>query len=89
VLDFSGKEKCLVTDKRVYFASSDATFLYKVGDVLPPGTILSDAISAVFRKSLPENRSLFLERRFLGKDYLAGLFFPKDAKKNTKCPCLH
>jgi hypothetical protein len=69
---------CLVTDKRVYFAAKESHFRYTKGDVLPPGTILTDAVTAVYRKQLPKGQPLFLERRFLGREYLSGLYFPNE-----------
>ena len=74
---------CLVTDKRVYFSATDANFLYKVGDTLLPGTVLTDAISVINHKRLPESVPLFLERRFLGSEYLAGLYFPNEVCRIT------
>ena len=71
-------DRSLVTDRRVYFAAKEAKFLYKAGDIVPPGTILTDAITVTSQKHLPEGMPLFLERRFLGRDYLAGLYFPNE-----------
>jgi hypothetical protein len=71
-------QKYLATDKHVYFAPKEANILHNVGDILPAGTILTDAISVIHHKSLPRGIPLFLERRFLGHDYLSGLCFPNE-----------
>jgi hypothetical protein len=71
-----GNRQWLITDKHVYFAGIESNFLYQAGDRLSVGTCLTDAITPLRWRSLPDAASLFLERRFLGRDYLAGLVFP-------------
>ena len=77
--------KFLVTDKAVYPAPLAANFLYSSGEMVKPGTILSDGIVPVTSNSFTEKSlnklPLLLERRFLGKNYSAGLIFPNEEVK--------
>jgi hypothetical protein len=93
VLDRSGGEQCLVTDKRVYFAPSGAEFLYGESTTLSPGTVLTDAMTVIQHKELPKGMPLYLERRFLGNEYLSGLLFPNEDFRlvfdmNGACMCI-
>ena len=74
----SNSARWLVTDQNVYSAPLSASFLYKPGDVLPAGTILTDAIIPIQGRTLPEEMPVILERRFLGPEYKAGLIFPNE-----------
>jgi hypothetical protein len=73
----------LATDRSVYRAPEAASFLYKIGDCIPCGTILTDAVLPISGKSFPEGAPLFLDRRFLGQNYIAGLIFPNEEVRLT------
>jgi hypothetical protein len=74
----SANSSWLATDKHVYHSPSAATFLYEIGDTLPIGTILTDAIAPLRGRELQHNIPLVFERRFLGDGYKAGLVFPNE-----------
>jgi hypothetical protein len=68
----------LATDRKVYRSPLSASFLYRQGDTVPPGTILTDAITPIYGRVFPDGEPLLLERRFLGQEYIAGLIFPNE-----------
>jgi hypothetical protein len=77
-LGVSDRCRWLATDKHVYYAPLAAAFQYSVGDVLPIGTVLTDAVVGCRGIELKEAVPLVFERRFLGADYKGGLIFPNE-----------
>jgi len=76
--DFTESHRRLTTNRAVYFAPLSASFLYAVGETVPPGTILTDAVRSVRGLPLGDDVPIVFERRFLGCNYRAGLIFPNE-----------
>ena len=76
----------LATNHAVYTAPHTATFTVSPGETVQAGTILTDAIRAIRGRDFPEGMPLVLERRFLGREYSAGLVFPNEETPMTIPP---
>jgi len=72
------KGRWQATNRAVYFSPLAASFLYKPGETVQPGTILTDAIRSIRGATLEDDVPIVLERRFLGNGYKAGLIFPNE-----------
>ena len=76
----------LATNRAVYTAPHAAKFTVSPGETIRAGTILTDAIRAIRGRDFPEGLPLVLERRFLGREYSAGLVFPNEEMPVTIPP---